>query len=113
MMSGQMIAQMSRQAAARASREKKYPFIVEAEDLSAWTNRVTSFPFPNIGDWRPRGYKLVDHFMVDKTGWGADNEPALTIPQLLKRLTVGMAYAIIEEGQFQIVLGEFKPKNSV
>lgn len=71
-------------------------------------------PFPNLGALRPEGWKLVDDFMVDKSGFGRESEPALTFRGLIARLRENLtkgrrAYAIIEEGQFQVVLGEFEP----
>jgi hypothetical protein len=62
---------------------------------------------PNIGDFRPKGFKLVDDMMVDKSGFGSENEPALTVRQFALRLQHGKAYAIVEEGQFQVVIGVF------
>ncbi len=67
---------------------------------------------PNIGDYRPRGWKLVEHRLVDKTGLGLEYEPALTVPGLMRwvrSMGPGNGYAIIEEGQFQVVLGRFVP----
>jgi len=102
----------------------KKPYLFEEEDRTTFP----PFPFPNIGDYRPKGWELIDNFMVDKTGFGmslsqirdmsarqarkasrlhASDEPALTTEQLIRRLKAGYGYAIIEEGQFKIVLGEF------
>jgi hypothetical protein len=64
---------------------------------------------PNIGDYRPKGFKLVDDMMVDKSGFGSENEPALTVRQFALRLQHGKAYAIVEEGQFQVIIGVFEP----
>lgn len=106
MMSLSSIQQMSRAQAAKAAKENKKPFIVEAEDLAAWAKVSRSFPFPNIGDYRPKGWALVEKLFVDKSGQG--NGPAMNTKQLLARLKVGMGYAIIEEGEFQLHLGEFE-----
>jgi hypothetical protein len=35
-------------------------------------------------------------------------EPALTQGQFIDRMKPGMGYAVIEEGQFQVYVGEFK-----
>jgi hypothetical protein len=49
----------------------------------------------------------VEEYFVDKTGWGASYEPALTIEKFIKKLIPGRAYAIIEEGEMQCYVGEF------
>jgi hypothetical protein len=116
MMSPGYIAQLSREAAYRAAREHQRPILVEAEDLAHWrgllkAGQTPHLPFPTIGDLKPKGYTLLDYFMVDNSGFGAKDEPALTVRQLLDPaigLQVGKAYAIIEVGQFQVVLGEFE-----
>ncbi len=36
-----------------------------------------------------------------------DSEPALSVNQFLKKLKVGHGYALIEEGEFQVYVGEF------
>ncbi len=112
MMSLSTIHEMSREQAAKASKAHKKPFIVEAEDLDLWRGgtETPSFPFPNIGDYRPKGWTLVDTLFVDKSGCGSESEPAMNLRQLLARLEVGKGYAIIEEGQFQLYLGEFVQK---
>jgi len=66
------------------------------------------FPFPNIGSYRPKGWRLVDRHFVDKSGYGSPHEPALTIQRFLRVLKPGMGYAIIEEGEFQCYVGEFR-----
>lgn len=98
----QIRAESARQAR-KAARLQKRPYMFEEEDRETFP----PFPFPNIGNYRPKGWTLINDFMVDKTGFGASDEPALTTDQLLRRLKAGHGYAIIEEGQFQLVLGEF------
>jgi hypothetical protein len=102
MFSAEYIASESRRAARVAARNGQKPVIWEAGDKPP-------FNFPFIGDWRPRGYRLVNALFVDSSGLGADDEPALSVNQLLARLRPGYAYAIIEAGQFQLYLGEFVP----
>lgn len=105
MMSLSQIRNESARQARKAAKLHKKPYLFEEEDRSTFP----PFPFPNLGDYRPKGWELVEHFMVDKSGFGADYEPALTTAQLLRRLKAGKGYAIIEEGEFQLVLGEFTP----
>jgi hypothetical protein len=70
---------------------------------------------PNIGAYRPDGWELIEHEMVDATGLGADWEPALTANQFHTwvcnewRKNPEVGFAIIEVGQFQVVVGKFYP----
>ena len=81
--------------------------VIESQDE---INSFPPFPFPNYcEDDIPDDWELVDTLFVDKTGVGKVGEPALTIEELKSRLKVGMAYAIIDEGQFQLHLGEYQP----
>jgi hypothetical protein len=104
---------MSAEQAAMAAEANLTPYTVEQEDIDDWKSgaRRLRFPFPNIGDYRPDGWELVETLFVDKSGFGSPSEPALTIEQLLDRLVAGKGYAIIEEGQFQLYLGEFVREN--
>jgi len=83
---------------------KRTPYLFKKEDR----DHFPPFPFPNIGDFRPKGWELTESYFVDSSGFGSDNEPALTVRQFLKKLQDGFGYAIIEEGQFQVYVGEFK-----
>lgn len=61
-----------------------------------------------------QGYTLVDELFVDSSGFGADNEPALTQSQFEKEITAllkehGRLHAFITgAGQFQVYVGLFK-----
>ena len=63
---------------------------------------------PNIGSYEPPGWDLICSYFVDKSGFGSEGEPALTIDQFFAEIKKGLAYAIVEEGQFQVYVGEFK-----
>ncbi len=65
---------------------------------------------PDFGDYRPKDWKLVEEHFVDSSGCGGYDEPALTFNQFLKEVKEGRGYAIIEQGQFQIYVGEFVRK---
>jgi hypothetical protein len=112
MMHPAQIRSMQQEAAEEAARDKVVPFVYwKHDDLGP------PFPFPNLGDYVPPCWEMVDHFMVDASGFGAPDEPADTPTQLRARMereiakydaegkTVG--WAIIEVGQFQVVIGEF------
>ncbi len=115
MMSAGTIRRLAREQAKRPARAKTLPLIVEGED---WPDDARLFEYlrhlPNVGDYRPRGWKLVEHRLVDKTGMGSEDEPALTICGLLawvREHGPGFGYAIISEGQFQVVVGRFQYVN--
>jgi len=55
-------------------------------------------------------FEEVDRFFVDSSGWGQEDEPALTLGQFLKKIKAGRYYAIIEAGQFQVHVGEYVKK---
>lgn len=110
MYSLEVIREMNREAgdAARQSQEESrtQPFLIMNEaELALWP----PFPFPNLGDFSPPGWEEVDRFFCDSSGLGDPNEPALTTDQLKAQLKVGMGYAIVESGQFQAYIGEFRP----
>ncbi len=115
MMSPSYIAELSRQAARKAAREKKYPLLVEQGDIDAChllleRGQLPHLGIPFIGDWRPRGYKPVgEPLFVDSSGFGSASEPALTQREFVARLRAGYAYAVIEAGQFQCYVQEFIP----
>ena len=109
MMSGGQIMKLANDAAVRAAKRKQEPRVFfDAADIEEYFGNI-----PNIDTFRPEGWELVEQRMVDKSGWGAYDEPALTVEGYKKWLseyletpeTVG--WAIIEEGQFQIVVGRF------
>lgn len=109
MMDLKTIRYLADEQAKKAAREKRVPYApFDADEVENYP----AFPFPNIGSHRPKGWKLVDSLFVDKSGFGSENEPALTIrglkAKLLEQLQEGYGYAIIEEGQFQLSLGVFK-----
>lgn len=113
MLSLSTIAALARQQARRAARAKLLPLVVEEEDmpddacLGTYLRHV-----PNFGGYRPKGWRLVERLFVDKTGYGTEDEPALTFGQFLRevrRAGPGSGYVILEEGDFQAYVGRFVP----
>jgi hypothetical protein len=100
------IQHMANEQARRARGAGVKPMLLTPAVLAS-IRRNGRFPFPNIGSYRPRGFKLVESYFVDKSGFGREDEPALTARGLLARLQAGRFYAIIEEGEFQCYVGEF------
>jgi hypothetical protein len=110
-----MIRAVSEDAGRRAAEENKTPYVLyNAEELDDFP----PFPFPNLGDHEPEGWRLCTTLFCDKSGMGAPGEPALTIEQLKEKIrgilllsdtldqTTG--FGIVEEGQFQVHLGVFR-----
>ena len=113
MMSPELIRELSREAGEAAEHAGDRPFVYWRGDP------VTNpFPYPNIGDYRPEGWEMVDTLFADATGMGGETEPALTIGQLTIRvleirdsyeeLGLQVGFAIVETGQFQVVIGVFE-----
>jgi len=104
MMSIETIRDMTRQA----TREAR---VMELEPYEVWpgdVDRMPPFPFPNLGDYEPKGWRKVHTYFVDSSGFGHDGEAALSVSQFIKMIKVGYAYAIVEAGQFQVYVTEFK-----
>lgn len=104
MMSIETIRQMSQEAAERAAAEHLEPYIIWQDDI----DNMPPFPFPSLGDYVPDGWELVETYFVDSSGFGREDEPALTVGQFLQVLKEGYGYAVIEAGQFQVYVGEFR-----
>ena len=102
---------LSNDATQKAASAKRVPYKLYTPDEVNYWPPIT---FPNLGTYRPKGWKLVDHWLCDSSGFGNENEPALTFNQLCDKIRKLEAegkhngYAIIEQGQFQVVLGVFK-----
>ena len=104
MMSLESIKRLSCEAGERAAEMNREPLIAFCDKDEA------VFKCPNLGDYVPDGWKLIDRLFVDNSGFGAQNEPALTAEQFIEKVKEGLGYAIIEEGQFQLYIGVFKKK---
>ena len=63
---------------------------------------------PNLGDYLPKGWTITNTYFVDSSGFGADDEPALTFGQFLNKVRAGYGYAIYEAGEFQVYIREYK-----
>jgi hypothetical protein len=61
-----------------------------------------------IGQDTPLGYERTEIYFVDNSGFGADDELALTFSQFLSKVKAGRYYGITEAGQFQVYIAEFK-----
>ncbi len=109
---GQIIAE-SREDGIRAAKEEKRPLVIEQEDWldrEVLTNMIRRLP--NIGDYVPEGWIETKRFFVDSSGFSSTLElcanGCITFDDLLDHIRVGFGYAIVEVGQFQVYIGEFK-----
>jgi hypothetical protein len=119
MMGLETIRELQSEAASRAAELNSEPLIIWAPE------EIRSIP--SIGTYLPHGWARVslhdercNHgvymgdnegfgaYFVDSSGFGAPGEPAMTYDKLLEVVEVGMAYAIVEEGQFQVKIGVFE-----
>lgn len=76
------------------------------------------FPAPDLTDedYAPDlpGYRRVDTLFVDRSGWGSDNEPALSGGQFIEYVKEQLAagkrygYGVIDCGPFQLYLGVYQ-----
>ena len=119
MMSLTAIKEQNREAAAIAAAEGRTPFVFfEREEV----RDTFPLPFPFLGDHRPEGWELIDEHFADSSGLGAADEPALSMGQLLNLIEEKIdeahengqqvGWAIIEAGQFQVYVGEFRRSRS-
>lgn len=106
MLSPEYIHDESEKAAAEAAKFNHVPFIIWPGDIENWSaGKNLPIPFPTLGDYVAPGYEPEgDARMVDTSGFGADDEPALTLDQMFSWLETGKAYAFITHGQFQSVI---------
>lgn len=105
------LTRMNRKAEHAARLARQLPSIMTTDRLAQLKANPHSpgFQIPFIGSWRPRGYQLDRKLFIDISGFGVPGEPAMTLNQWTNAVVVGKAYALIQIGQFQALLGEFTP----
>lgn len=110
MMSPSTIRKRNQEAKKKASRQNKEPYVIYNKEA---IDDFDQFPFPDLGDYRPEGWELVDRYFVDATGFGDAREPAKSMKQFKRTLKSDMdedetyGYAVIEAGEFQVYVGKF------
>ena len=105
MMSLEYIEELAREAGVTAEEPGKEPYWLDDE----WKKQHwPPFPFPFLGDYCPEGWELVDEFFCDSSGFGRDDEAALSGSQFLEKCEAGYGYAITQAGQFQVYVGQFR-----
>jgi hypothetical protein len=112
MLSIEYIEQEELKAAQRAAKEHKLPFVYW--DKSEVEKRIP-FPFPVLGNYIPKGWDRIDELFCDSSGFGTEDEPALSVNGLIQKIedyideysekTVG--FALTQCGEFQTYVGVY------
>ncbi len=111
MMGLETIKAISREAGESAARDNELPYVYWNSDE---VDEFDTFPFPELGEYVPEGWELVEQHFVDSSGWGGTGEPALTGEQFKDVIKGRIAevpntgWAVTEVGQFQLYVGEFR-----
>ena len=110
MLSPEQIKETQLQAAAKAARNRSVPLVSWPEDSARDLGRTMPF----LGEYVPEGWVMEETFFVDASGWGQEGEPALTLGQFdeIVRQHVGSGWAIVEAGQFQVVIGRYEKEKT-
>ena len=114
MMSLETINAMNNSNTVAAKKYDHIPYTVWPGDIENWKEgKKLPIPFPNIGDHIPKNFEPDgEPLFIDTSGFGANDELALSMSQMFDALEVGKAYAFIECGQFQAYLQPFTRKES-
>lgn len=110
MMDTQTIRAMADDAAKKAARLHKRPYVPFDE---AEIEKMPPFPFPFLGDYVPKGWKKIEELFCDTSGLDASG-PAMPVPVLIDRMKADLqkketiGYGITEVGQFQAYLGVYE-----
>lgn len=108
MMDLSTIRHLAEEAGEKAAQKKREPFV--PYDASRVEQSIRAIP--NLGSYAPPGWKEVERLFVDKSGLGAENEPAMTFERFCAWVREHMpkeyGYGMVEEGQFQVYIGVFK-----
>jgi hypothetical protein len=86
----------------KAKKAKAQPYIAKTDGDEG------VFKMPFLGVYLPKGWESIAVHFVDSSGWGSENEPALTVKKFLKLVKKGNGYSLRSAGQFQVYVNEFK-----
>jgi hypothetical protein len=80
MFSLEVIIHLNNEAAREARRKKKEPHVPTPEEIE----NFPPFPLPHLGPFVPPGWEQVEDavWFADSSGWGRNDEPALSVGQL-------------------------------
>lgn len=103
-------------AARRARRAGKRPLSIR--EFSPDRTREFCARIPFLGAYIPEGWERaegIEDLFVDSSGFGAENEPALSLGQFAKRLESfrqsgdNYGFGIFEAGEFQVYVRVYRP----
>ena len=103
MLSIESITSQRRKQSRLARKQGLQPFVAEVNG----DENVVNAPF--LGHYVPEGWRVTAKYFVDNSGFGAEDEPALTLRGFLKRVRAGFGYGIFEAGEFQVYIREYYP----
>lgn len=103
MMGLETMRYLNQEVASKAAEQRLEP--AQYDELQGGMNFARLVP--NLGYFIPEGFSLIRVLFVDKTGMGEIGEMAGTVDEFVDQLVDDRFYAIVEEGQFQIHIGEF------
>lgn len=89
-------------AAAKAAKLKQIPLVAFTD------GDVAVMKCPILGDYVPKGWTLKETLFVDNSGFGGNDEPALTTKQFLAKVKDGFGYAIVEINRLQVHIGVYE-----
>jgi len=115
MMSLDTIRAMSAEAGVKAAKYSKQPKTFWDRDIKDAEAQVDNGivpqavrAIPDLGDYVPEGWEMLDQLFVDATGFGQEGELAMTLKQFVHKLEPDVGYGIVQAGQFQVYIGVFK-----
>jgi len=112
MMDLRTIKALNKKYTLAARRKREYPVIPSPPMRRALAEgNLTTIKIPMLGEYVPRGWKLLKTHFVDMSGWGAEDEPAMSQPAFAKLMATAPenhGFGAIEHGQFQIYVGEYE-----
>lgn len=103
------IQELNREAGEEARDAGREPYTFSEFDVKNLHNGDL-YPIrkiPRLGDYTPKGWKKIDSLFVDSSGFGREDEPALTAQQFAKKIERGLGYGIGSVGQFQLYIDVF------
>ncbi len=79
------------------------------QPIQATKDGENLFNIPFVGTKLSKEWRKIDELFVDSSGFGQEGEPAITIKEFYLQIKAGLAYGVIEAGQFQVFVGVFVP----
>ena len=89
------------------------PFIGERTWKRDWVEADLDRLLPDVTAGNRCDFRHSNIFFVDSSGWGREDEGALTLRAFLAMAPVGFGYAVVEAGQFQVCVRAYIPPKSL